>query len=261
MLWIGKLIGSIIGLMMFKAVGLVIGFYIGHQFDRYMYNLLQRSPKGAWATQTAFFNATFKVMGMVAKADGRVSEQEIRTARVIMQRMRLNEEQRLRAIELFTAGKDGNIQLSLELANLKRACHNQRPLLQMFLDIQFQAAFADGFFSASKQTILQQICRDLGFAMFDFTAFNQQGRQQSQHRQYQQYSQARSGIDDAYSTLSIAKSATNAEVKKAYRKLMSQNHPDKLVSKGLPESMIKLATEKTQKIQAAYDQICTARGM
>ena len=55
--------------------------------------------------------------------------------------------------------------------------------------------------------------------------------------------------------------ASDEEVKKAYRKLMSQNHPDKLMAKGLPQDMLKVATEKTQQIQKAYEQIKAARGM
>jgi len=54
--------------------------------------------------------------------------------------------------------------------------------------------------------------------------------------------------------------ASDAEVKKAYRRLMSQNHPDKLVARGLPEEMMKVATEKTQEIKAAYEQVKAARG-
>ena len=66
-------------------------------------------------------------------------------------------------------------------------------------------------------------------------------------------------LDDAYAMLDIGRGASDAEVKKAYRRLMSQHHPDKLVSKGLPEEMIKLATEKTQEIRKAYDLVRESR--
>ena len=59
----------------------------------------------------------------------------------------------------------------------------------------------------------------------------------------------------------ISEQASPAEIKKAYRKQMSQHHPDKLLAKGLPEEMIKIATEKTQNIKAAYDRICAAKGI
>lgn len=257
-IWFGKIIGMILGLILFGPIGLIIGYVIGQQLDRYLQSTWQQ---GHWAAQNVFFNVTFKVMGYLAKADGRVSEREIQIARTIMQRMGLNEQQRLQAIELFNQGRDGNINLIQELSQLKQACHSQQVLLRMFLEIQFQAAMADGYLSLAKQQILQQLCMELGIAPMNFADFGYQRQHYSHQRSQQQTFSTKSNLDKAYSLLNIAKTASNAEVKKAYRKLMSQNHPDKLVSKGLPDSMIKLATEKTQQIQAAYDQICAARGM
>jgi DnaJ like chaperone protein len=49
--------------------------------------------------------------------------------------------------------------------------------------------------------------------------------------------------------------------KKAYRRLMSENHPDKLIAKGVPDEMIKIATERSQEISNAYEVIRNARGM
>ena len=66
-------------------------------------------------------------------------------------------------------------------------------------------------------------------------------------------------LANAYEMLSVSPGDSDAEVKKAYRRLMSQHHPDKLVAKGLPEEMMKLATEKTQEIKAAYEVIQTHR--
>lgn len=260
--WFGRFICTFIGLALFGPIGLLIGFAIGYQLDRYFAALWQR---GHWAAQNAFFNTTFKVMGYIAKADGRVSEQEIRAARQIMQRMGLDKNQRLRAIDLFNQGKEGRLNLTEELSRLRQVCHRQQPLLRMFLEIQFQAALADGYLSTAKQRILEQVCVQLGIAPLNFAGFGYQQHRRQQGQREQSYQDTarpiRSQLDEAYAVLNIAKTASNAEVKKAYRKLMSQNHPDKLVSKGLPESMIKLATEKTQQIQKAYDQICAARGM
>jgi len=67
-------------------------------------------------------------------------------------------------------------------------------------------------------------------------------------------------LSDAYELLGVENTAEQNTVKRAYRKLMSQHHPDKLVSKGLPPEMIKIATEKTQHIKAAYELIKASRG-
>ena len=64
----------------------------------------------------------------------------------------------------------------------------------------------------------------------------------------------------AYAQLGLEPSASDAEVKKAYRKLVSQYHPDKLVSHGLPEEMMEMAKIRVREINTAYDQIKQARG-
>ena len=67
-------------------------------------------------------------------------------------------------------------------------------------------------------------------------------------------------LEDAYAILEVSPQASDREVKKAYRLLMSRHHPDKLVAKGLPEEMMKIATEKTQEIRAAYEIVKNSRG-
>jgi DnaJ like chaperone protein len=66
-------------------------------------------------------------------------------------------------------------------------------------------------------------------------------------------------LDDAYAILNVDPDASDSELKRAYRKLISQHHPDKLVSKGLPEEMMKIATQKTQEIRAAYECVMDER--
>ncbi len=93
-----------------------------------------------------------------------------------------------------------------------------------------------------------------------------QGQQQSrQHQQsYSNYTNQQAGrhttLAQAYAILEVSESASKSEVKRAYRKLMSRNHPDKLIAQGLPEEMIKIATNKTQLISKAYEQICQGKG-
>ena len=67
-------------------------------------------------------------------------------------------------------------------------------------------------------------------------------------------------LSSAYALLNVAEDASDAEIKKAYRRLLSQHHPDKLVAKGLPEEMMKMAAEKTHQIRKAYEIIREQRG-
>ncbi len=68
-------------------------------------------------------------------------------------------------------------------------------------------------------------------------------------------------LQDAYAALGLKESATDSEVKKTYRRLMSENHPDKLMAKGVPDEMLKMATERSQEISTAYEVIKDSRGM
>lgn len=280
--WTGKIVGFVVGYGLFGAVGAIMGLLLGHVFDlaRTGANVFQPlSPQQRFAIQQAYFNATFLVMGHIAKADGRVSKDEIRAARSIMDNMRLDERQKNEAIRLFTQGKSSDFSLDHALNQLFSVAgvHNQH-LYHLFIDIQFRAASADGVIGPRKQQILQRICQYFALDYDEFARFyTQHGRHHYQQstghrhghqrqgqgqRQYQQRSQPTqdSTLNAAYKMLGVNKSTSDADVKKAYRKLMSANHPDKLISKGLPEEMIKLATQKTQEIKEAYDTICASRG-
>ena len=68
-------------------------------------------------------------------------------------------------------------------------------------------------------------------------------------------------LADAYTALGTTESASDRDVKQAYRRLMSQYHPDKLIAEGMPEDMVKMATERTQEVQNAWEQVRKARGL
>ncbi len=267
----GKIIGGFLGLLLAGPFGILLGVWIGHFFDRAIASHAPWSHLNQGVAKEVFFTSTFLVMGYIAKLDGRVSEAEIETASAIMQRMGLTDTLRKRAIDLFNQGKQSSFQLDTTLKDLRQGCQN-KTLLRMFIEIQTQAALADGHLSVKKQRVLEQISQYLGFAPVNFSLFEHlfafqkayQERMHSQQEQFQRASPAshnRLSLEDAYAILGIQKTASAQEVKRAYRRLMSQHHPDRLLAKGLPESMIKMATEKTQNIKAAYDVICAQRGM
>lgn len=253
--WWGKIIGGTFGFMLGGPLGALFGAAIGHNFDRGLQGVSKGST-GAWTrqeqVQTAFFTATFSVMGKLCKADGRVSHDEIALARQVMAQMDLSPEQKKAAIALFNEGKKTDFPIDEVLRQLKHEIGYRPNLQRMFIEIQLYAAFADGVMHSTEQQVLLRICRVFGVSKRDFDVLVAAISGEVHHRQSRSAGISR---DDAYALLNVTASASDAEVKKAYRRLMSQHHPDKLVSKGLPEEMIKIAEQRTHEIRQAYEKI------
>jgi DnaJ like chaperone protein len=276
MSWLGKFLGGAFGFMLGGPLGAILGASLGHQFDIGMIRLNADEtlrPGDQHRVQMAFFTATFSVMGHIAKADGRVSPEEISLANRIMDQMSISGEMRTTVINLFEQGKSADFPLDDVLAQFYQECHRRTDLIRMFLEIQIQEALADGSIDSKEEKLLLHICGQLRVTHIDYERlkmrvqaqqrFYNQNYQYQQGKHYQQrqqsYRHEPSSLQDAYEVLGLTSSASDDEVKKAYRRLMSQNHPDKLVAKGLPEEMMKLAKEKTQKITKAYETVQQAR--
>ncbi len=258
--WTGKLVGGLIGLVLLPPVGLIIGVLIGHYYDTHLAG--RDFGKNIFRTQQVFFDSTFLVMGHMAKSDGRVSENEIAATRRVMSFMGLTANRKKQAVKLFNKGKQPGFNIEQQLKLLKKTCGHRPSLLRIFLDIQLQVAYADGILPPAKRQVLEHICHQLGVPI-SFQQFEDQFRAEQnyyQHTHNRHSPPPPSSLSEAYRVLNIDQSASQIETKKAYRRLMSENHPDKLMAKGLPEDMIKVATEKTQQIKKAYEQICQAKG-
>ena len=268
MSWLGTFFGGAFGFLLGGPLGAILGASIGRHFDSGMQGFegiegesFKRGEQHR--VQMAFFTATFAIMGHIAKSDGKVSQAEINLAKKVMDEMALSAEMRDAAIKLFQQGKAKDFALDEVLQQFRHECNRRVHLIRMFLEIQIQAALADGTIANEEEQLLRHICEMLGVSRFEFERLKIQIQAQqrfySQGSRQQQSRTGTSSLQDAYAVLGINASASDAEVKKAYRRLMSQNHPDKLVAKGLPEEMMTLAKEKTQKIRKAYEVIQKSR--
>lgn len=257
----GKIIGGFLGFSFGGPIGLFFGIWIGNSFDQG----IKQDFSGVFGqsdpaeTQRIFFSTTFAVMGHIAKADGVVSQQEIAAAEQVMQQLGLDEHKRQEAIESFSLGKNDEFDLSANLESLIKNCIRKPSLIQMFLEIQILAATADGKVSQPEREILYLIGGSFRISRAQIDRLVEMVIAQRSFHQggYSGSARNQSGptIEQAYTVIGVSSDASKAEVKRAYRKLMSQHHPDKLVAKGMPQEMIKVATEKSQEIQAAYEMI------
>jgi len=256
--WWGKLIGGGFGFMLGGPLGALIGMVAGHQLDKGLH-AVDLEPGNTERVQLAFFTAVFSVMGYLAKADGTVSRSEIQMAENIMGQMNLDANQRKAAIDLFNQGKKADFPLDDILHQFKTESHRRTNLLQMFLEILIATAYADNSLDKAEHSALQDIARQIGFSASQLEhLINMVGAQQQySHRSAQ--TSAQSSLSQAYAVLGVDSEISDSSLKKTYRRLMSQHHPDKLVAKGLPEEMIKIANQKTGEIKAAYEQIKKSR--
>ena len=257
MSWWSTVIGGAVGFMIGGPLGAMLGVAFASNFSK------RRSSSGfsnnfgpgnQQRVQAAFFSGVFSVMGYISKADGKVSQSEIIMAQQVMEHMQLSEDMIKVAKDLFNQGKQEGFNLDEVLEQFRVETHRRAHLIRMFLEIQIQAAYADGVFDSSEHNALRDIAQKLHFPLHEL------------EKLIQQFSATKSGtkgisVDDAYKLLGIDKSFSDKEIKRAYRRLLAQHHPDKLVAKGLPEEMQKLANEKTQEIINAYEIIKKNRGI
>jgi len=259
--WWGKLVGGALGFAVSGPIGALLGAAIGHSFDKGLSGIESMSSEdfSTENIQAAFFTATFSIMGRVAKSDGIVSPEEINVAQRTMSQMQLNSEQTRTAQALFNQGKSDSFDYRAVAEQLRKECGRRKNLLQMFLEIQIATALADQELHASEQQILLDLASILGFSRYQFERLLTMAaaQQRFHHDTHGEHGFSPKGtasqLQEAYDVLGLDESASNQELKRSYRRLMSQHHPDKLVAKGLPEEMMKLATEKTQQIKDAYD--------
>jgi len=264
MSWWGKLFGGTFGFLLGGPLGALIGAALGHNLDARAkrFTSHERLLGGHERIQMAFFTATFSVMGHLAKVDGRVSEDEIRLAQSVMDQMQLNPSLEKLAKELYREGRQPGFSLNEVLDQFKRECRHRHTLIRMFIEILIQCAYADGVMHPAERQVLLNICEHLGYSRFEFERLDSMVRAARGFYGSDGATGQRRNIDlsAAYEVLNISPEGTDAEVKKAYRRLMNQHHPDKLVAKGLPEEMMKLAEQKTREIRQAYECIREARG-
>jgi len=261
--------GVLIGSKFMGFSGAVLGALAGYWIAQMVRMGAMRGSLGAIRTQ--FLNSTFAVMGALCKADGQVTRDEIRVAEELFTKLRLSEDQKDEARKSFNRGKQDGFDLDAEVAEFVRVAKGQRALHQMFLQVQIAAIAADGKVSNAEHDALMRVARGLGLsemeirqleAMLGGSASGGFGGQSGGDGMGSRTGVSRDEqLKQAYDVLGLEKEATDAEVKKAYRRQMSQNHPDKLASKGMPESMREMAEQKTREIGAAYERIREARGI
>ena len=258
--WWGRIACAFFGYLLAGPAGSIFGLLIGNLFDKglaqYFNNpYLRYYYHVPHAVKRPYCQFLFMLMGHIAKSDGRVNQAEIEFSKKVMKELRFNRLLKQYAIQAFMLGKKNDFDLSKTLNDILILCNERLPLKQLLIEILYSLATKDKL-TPYKQQQLNRIFIRLGFTpIFAY----QQAQGQYENFKFERAFSS-SGFNEDYQLFGINSDASKQEVKRAFRKKISQYHPDKLVSRGASTEQIKAATEKTQQLYAAYDRIKKAKG-
>jgi len=248
--WLGKVIGGTLGFAIGGPLGAVAGAVFGHAFDRtseeYGVGESTRTLTGERA-QFTFFVATFSMLAKLAKVDGQVSKDEIDSInRFMLEDLNLNPESRMVAMNIFNAAITSPQSFRDFATQFYGQFYGQPQILAMMVDILLRVSIADGDMSAGEEDLIVSAAR-----IFNFSDAAYQTLKSRYVQTFEKY----------YAILQSTKQDTDDHIKKQYRKLAKEYHPDKIISKGLPEEFNQLAHDKFREIQEAYEIIKKERGI
>ncbi|MDP5142523.1 co-chaperone DjlA [Rheinheimera baltica] len=258
----GKILGALFGLALLKLPGLLLGVLIGHWFDRAFKQKFEQNG-GFYGLfndnvdeQGVFRYTTFATMGHLAKATGVVTSAHIQQASLFMAQLGLSAQQQKEAQAAFRDGKAVNFPLRQQLQQFYQLYRRRKDVLQLFLEIQLSIACVNGKSTSVQYSLLQQVAGYLNFSTLQLDKMLQAYQAQNRFSSRADSRQVpRDTLADAYQLLGVTPDINDALLKKSYRKLMSQHHPDKLMAQGVPAEMLDVAKRRTQDIQAAYELI------
>lgn len=250
-------IGGIIGMLAGGVPGLIIGGFIGYGagvvFRKWIVG-------GLRVVQSQLIDSVFAVMGALCKADNVVTRDEINAVERMFGMLNLHGQQREKAKAAFNRGKQADFDLDAAIDQFARISRGRGPLLQLFLQLQCMAIAADGHIDVAEHAMLVRIARRLGLSEADVSQLEALLRAGAGGPSAAGNKPAQDRLADAYVALGVTAATNPADIKRAYRKIISKNHPDKLAARGLPESMRAVAEERSREINSAYDLIKSARG-
>lgn len=284
--WIGALVGWFLTALIVRLVlgrGAASpggGAFSGGAFGGGAFGGVGQSPFGGdvASRQRVFLETVFQLMGRLAKADGRISEREVSHTEAFMVQLGMSAERRREAISLFKQGSAPNFDVDDALARFQSAVGRSPHLTQLLLVYLLDVALADGDFKGPEEQLLRRIAAQLGFSSVALEqliamtrgqdhfgarggGYSSSGNAGSAGGRGPRADTGHSSLAAAYQALGVSKGDSDSAVKRAYRKLISEFHPDKLIGQGVPEDMVQAATVRSQEIQRAYDLIKDARGL
>lgn len=259
MAWLGKLFGGTFGFMFGGPLGMIAGIAFGHMFDKagdigtqsqYSSDVHRSAYTTLDREQMLFFVGAFSMLARIASADGSVSSHERqKVVEFIRHDLRLGPREEEAAMKVFDAAITGGGTFDQFAAQFYQNFSHAPNILQLMIDIFYRVAAADGQINRSEEELIRRGAKI--FRLPDSFVEMLCNR----------YGGCQNASDKAYAVLNVTRSATDDEIKRAFRKLSIEFHPDTLAAKGMGEEFLPHATKKFREIQQAYEAIKKERGI
>jgi len=240
----GKVIGGVTGFALGGPLGAILGTAFGHAVDRRRSNNMGFESTNLQTRQTAFTVAIIVLSAKMAKADGHVTRDEIDTFKKIFE---IPESEVSNVGQLFNEARKDASGYEPYARQIGEMFIHEQAICENLLGGLFQIALADGIIHPKEIQFLQNVAFSFNLSDSDFeriaSAYTDTNR------------------SDPYQILGVSHNASNDQIKKSYRELSRENHPDTLIAKGMPQEFIDVANEKMANINAAYDRITKERSL
>ena len=255
---LGALFGGTVGFVLGGPLGMIIGGALGSQAGARVAGpgagvhgggARMGSPGAFQNTQTAFLVAVISLAAKVAKADGHVTPAEVKAFDAVLRdSLHMSAADRRMAARIFNEARDSDIPAA-RFARQARGILGPYPdRLRDLVTLLLKIAHADGRFDPAEERLIREIVNELGLSESDYRAC------------LALFGTTAPSGGEAYEILGVAPDADVDEIKKAYRRIAREYHPDVLQSKGLPEDFMQFAKEKLQKVNDAYATLRRERG-
>ncbi len=247
---IGKIIGGTIGFALGGPLGAILGAAFGHAFDAGQqledddFRLRVNHTEQA---QLTFFVGVFSMLAKLVKVDGKVSRAEVDSIdRFMVYELHLDGASRQHATRIFQAALNSPEPFERFATQFYQQFYTHPQLLELMIDIMLRVAVADGSMSSAEERLIVEAARIFHFSTAKYEMIK---------------ARYIKDVEKYYAVLDCRSSDSDDQIKKQYRKLVREYHPDTIISKGLPEEFTKLAEAKFREIQQAYEKIKDQRGM
>ena len=237
MSWMGKLLGGGIGFVVGGPVGAILGAVLGHHTMDGGGRLNDHEE-----LQGIYFVTTFSMLGKLSKSDGQVSPEEIEVVdQLIKNHLRLPGEARKFAIRIFTEGKNSSDAFEDYASQFYQAFRSRPEVLVSLVDLLLRVSHADGVLHPEEERLIQQAVDIFGVP--------------EEYRQLKSRYSKVNDLERCYAVLGAAYGESLKDVKKKYRRLAMEYHPDRVQAKGVSPEFASLAEDRFKEIQHAFDVV------